>query len=830
MSPSNSCIISQLRNIIYYNIDNNLIKNALFFAERLTAYDQRGAEAAYLIALCHFKLGDNATAHEYSKSAGSKGTHLGCAYVFAQTCLLMKRFKQGINALERCRILWIGKNNFGKHSASARQPLPDAATIHCLKGKLYYSWDNKAKAINCFEEALQLNPFMWDAFTFLCDMGVSVRVPNIFKLNPNIEASLKINSSEGNEKLTQQRDTFLPTIQNPERKRNIICNNSNVNDGYDPFHHTSLRENNNGPSEPLVNPQKLSESKPSLTNLPATSSGRVGSEVMETPSGPSASNESLSMYSRGELSSAHFREPPQAPLRKTRPITNLGMDISMDLPKISRGLTKRVQRTYDSIEELSKTQELRTSNSALPLVVERKRSVSGQSIPKQGFEDQGLAPQRRSVRLFQKQPITAKLSSSNLSIIGPPPGRELKKAKPPISRIVRPSSGSITSSRQAVGCRKPMEDIMDLDHRDSMSRNSANTTTYVNQKSAEPELSRQEDSIKALFELLQRLGSGYYALSRFQCAEALQIYSSLPKIHRDTPWIIAQLGRVYYEQAAYNEAEKFYKRLRQMVPTRFEDMEIYSTILWHLKREIDLAFLAYELIEASWDSPQAWCALGNSWSLSREHEQALKCFKRATQLNPTFAYAFTLQGHEHVSNEEYDKALVSYRSGMAADKRHYNAWYGVARVYEKLGEYEKAFTHFSVASSINPTNAVLICCIGSVLEKQKKPQQALQYFTRATELAPRSALTRFKVARTLMSIGEHDKALAELMILKDIAPEEAMVHFLLGKLYKGLKQKGLAVRHFTIALNLDPKASHQIKEAIESLEDYDEDEESLMGC
>jgi tetratricopeptide (TPR) repeat protein len=56
-----------------------------------------------------------------------------------------------------------------------------------------------------------------------------------------------------------------------------------------------------------------------------------------------------------------------------------------------------------------------------------------------------------------------------------------------------------------------------------------------------------------------------------------------------------------------------------------------------------------------------------------------------------------------------------------------------------------------------------------------------------------------------MSLGDLGTALKELMILKDLAPDEAMVHFLLGRLYKGLREKGLAVRHFTIALNLDPK-------------------------
>ena len=71
-----------------------------------------------------------------------------------------------------------------------------------------------------------------------------------------------------------------------------------------------------------------------------------------------------------------------------------------------------------------------------------------------------------------------------------------------------------------------------------------------------------------------------------------------------------------------------------------------------------------------------------------------KCFKRASQLDPKFAYAFTLQGHEHITNEEYDKAQAAYRMAITADNRHYNAWYGLGKVYDKLGKYEVARERF----------------------------------------------------------------------------------------------------------------------------------------
>jgi anaphase-promoting complex subunit 3 len=816
----NTCVVTQLRQLVYYNLDNNLAKNALFFAERLVAYDQspKDKESAYLLALCHLRLGDNPSAFEYSRdgAALSRSQHLGCAYVFAQASLALGRHKDGITALEKSKPLWAGKNNFGKHTQSSRPPYPDAAAIHCLLGKLYVGYHDQRKAIGHFEASLKVNPFMWDAFTSLCDMGVQLNVDNIFKMKPEMEAVLRSSTSEQCESIPITKDTTLSTMLDHVQNRPGARPTSTVESALtsDIFNNVSSRSfgggifSNFGASQ--LQPQKLSEIN-SLVNLPAAGGGGIGPEAMETPTGPSAVIDATAAHSRRDPGTAFSIEPPQAPVRKTRTIPGIGMDFSVDAPKMMRGVSRRPPRVPDLAEESAAAQALRSHN-LVPTGGERKRTVSGQVVqpPRQTSEDPG-APQRRSARLFMKdlRPSSSK-SSTIIATVGPPPGRELKKARPPISKIVRNSTTS-TVGRQVSGNRiAAREDSMDIDQREPVLRASHHTAasqagSVTHQKTLETLPTKQQEGFRWLLDLLRVLGSGYFCLCQFQCRDALEHYAMLPKQQQGTPWVMAQMGRAYYEQAAYPEAEECYKRLRQLAPTRFDDMEIYSTVLWHLKRETDLAFLAHELIDSSWASPQAWCAMGNSWSLARDHEQALRSFKRATQLDPKFAYAFTLQGHEHVENEEYEKAQTAFRQGISADPRHYNAWYGVGRVYEKLGNFGKAFDHFTRASKINPTNSVLVVCIGTVLEKQNNPRHALTYFTQATELAPKSAWTRFKKARTLMSLGEMDAALRELLILKDLAPQEATVHFLLGRLYKSRREKGLAVKHFTIALNLDPK-------------------------
>ncbi|KAH8910033.1 TPR-like protein [Coniochaeta sp. PMI_546] len=829
MAPNGATVTALLKQTVFYHLDNFTYDNALFFAERLQAQDPRSGESAYIVALCHLRLGDHQSAYEVSKSAGYRGIHLGCAFVFAQACLQLDRYKDGITALEKSRGLWANKSNLGKHSNGARAPYADTAAVCCLLGKLYRGYDDKKKAISNFEEALKSNPFMWDAFTSLCDMGVSVRVPNIFKAN---ETLLKNFDLESSSTAADQKESVATNPLEPIHKKSAL--QSVVQDVNDPFGIPRSSSHQDAPSNSIIFSESgendfMSKIAAARSRLAASTGNVNGADGTETPLGHASTGDVPAPRA------TYPSEPPQAPARRARGATDQSM---IDPPpRMSyRVGSKKREKTQDQPTELlaDSTSSIFRGSSLSIAAADRKRTVSGHPAhPGQTRQNPGEEP-RRSARLNVFPKSNVPKPNSGAATIGATASRDLKKARPPISRIMRPGSSGSSVGRVVSGNRKPLEENngMDIDQaelpRIREAREAPAQAPVHPQKSLEPETIKVEEALRWILDLLKRLGSGYLLAAQFQCQEALSTFDSVPRSHRDTPWVLAQMGKAQFEQANYAEAEKYFRRVRILAPTRLEDMEVYSTILWHLKSETDLSFLAHELVDSAWHSPQAWCTLGNTWSLARDPEQALKCFKRATQLDPKFAYAYTLQGHEHVLNEEYDKALLAYRQAISADRRHYNAYYGIGKVYEKLGNYDKAFSHYSIASSIHPTNAVLICCIGTVLEKQKQTVHALQYFCKATELAPKAALTRFKKARALLAMGQLEAAQRELMVLKDLAPDDARVHFLLGKLCKTLRDKKSAVRHFTIALSLDPKASQEIKAAIESLEEDDHLDDSMM--
>ncbi|MCL4129600.1 UNVERIFIED_CONTAM: hypothetical protein GTU68_044571 [Idotea baltica] len=174
--------------------------------------------------------------------------------------------------------------------------------------------------------------------------------------------------------------------------------------------------------------------------------------------------------------------------------------------------------------------------------------------------------------------------------------------------------------------------------------------------------------------LLKDVGNSYLQLSQYNCKKAIELFSALPSQHYQTGWVLSHLAKAFFEMNDYDEAISYFNEVREKEPYSLHLMEFYSTALWHLQKEVQLSSLAQDLVEVDRDSPQSWCATGNCFSLQKEHEAAIKFFSRAIQVDPGFAYAYTLLGHEYLATEELDRALSCYRSAVRIDPRHYNAW------------------------------------------------------------------------------------------------------------------------------------------------------------
>ncbi|KAK7266700.1 hypothetical protein RIF29_19351 [Crotalaria pallida] len=332
-----------------------------------------------------------------------------------------------------------------------------------------------------------------------------------------------------------------------------------------------------------------------------------------------------------------------------------------------------------------------------------------------------------------------------------------------------------------------------------------------------------------ILSLLRVLGEGYRLACLYRCQDALDTYLKLPHGHYNTGWVLCQVGKASFELVDYLEADQAFSLARQITPYSLEGMDTYSTVLYHLKEDMRLSYLAQELISTDRLAPQTWCAMGNCYSLQKDHETALKNFQRAVQLNPRFSYAHTLCGHEYVALEDFENGIKCYQSALKVDDRHYNAWYGLGMLYLRQEKFDFSEHHFRKAFEINPQSSVIMSYLGITLHAIKRSKEALVIMEKAILADQKNPLPMYHKASILMSLEKFDEALEVLEELKQCSPSESSIYALMGNIYKRCNMHGRAMLNYFIALDLKPSAADvaSIKAAMEKLDVPDEIEDNL---
>lgn len=322
---------------------------------------------------------------------------------------------------------------------------------------------------------------------------------------------------------------------------------------------------------------------------------------------------------------------------------------------------------------------------------------------------------------------------------------------------------------------------------------------------------------KDILSLLRQIAVAYHALTAYKCSDAIALFKELSRNQYNTGWVLCQVARALFESVRYSEAEKMYNEIIKLEPYRLEGLEYYSTCLWHLKKQVELCELSNYALGISLYSAEAWCVVGNTFSMQKEHETALRYFKRAIQLNPSFAYAHTLCGHEYVANEDFDSGKKCYQRALSLDDKQYNAWWGLGNIYLKRELYDNALQYFKAAIKVNPRSSVLSTYLGMTYFRNKQTREALECFERAEKLDPSNPLNRYQKATVLMSVGLLGDALKILEDLNVKVPKEAPIHLLIAKIYRKLGNVDKALHHYNIAMDLEPKEANIIKSLIDKL-------------
>ncbi|XP_039142291.1 cell division cycle protein 27 homolog B isoform X2 [Dioscorea cayenensis subsp. rotundata] len=740
-------------------------KNAIFLCERLCAEFPTESNLQ-LLANCY--LGNNQAYCAYHILKGKQMPQ--SRYLFAISCFQMNLLREAEAAL-----------------SPANEPnseVPNGAAGHYLLGLIYRYTSRRSSAVDHFTQALSIDPLLWAAYEELCILGAvggasdyfsDVAASRIQQQYLSESSSHKISIGDEDRSIQSSRVLGL-NDSSPKQPKNLHSNSIKEISNTHVVMAAGQAANSGSSNLSLYNtPSPVASQLSGIAPPPLCRNGFFNAVSCDGSSKPAA-NAAILAPRRKAMEEGRLRKvsgrlfSDSGPRRSTRLSGEATAGINSNASQAGGGTGTNHSSSSRFLGGFSSSSS-KTSSAAFRTMTGRK----GPSCISESFDE-----------------------GRKTEVFGDSCGED--------------ASATMSSVAIFVDCRYLEEDKINL-HAGGLS---VHDSKLIN-------------GIRELLGLLRTLGEGYRFSCMHRSQEALEVYQKLSQNQYNTGWVLSQIGKAHFEMVDYFEAARFFDLARRVSPYSLEGMDIYSTILYHLKEEMKLSYLAQELISTDRLAPQAWCAMGNCYSLQKDHETALKNFQRAVHLDSRFAYAHTLSGHEYVALEDFENGIKCYQRALQVDERHYNSWYGLGVIYLRQEKFQFAEHHFRRAFFINPRSSVLMCYLGMSLHSLRRNEEALEMIEKAILADPKNPLPLYQKANILLSLERYDEALMNLDQLKECAPQETSVYALMGKIYKKLNMHEKAMFYFGLALDLKPPATDVaiIKSAMEKLYLPDEMGDSL---
>jgi len=256
----------------------------------------------------------------------------------------------------------------------------------------------------------------------------------------------------------------------------------------------------------------------------------------------------------------------------------------------------------------------------------------------------------------------------------------------------------------------------------------------------------------------------------------------------------------FFDKSLFDESRNMFQFLYQKYPYVVLGTDYYSSCLWQLKDKNGLMVLSKKLIDLCPNCPETWIVMGNYLSLQQNSEEAIRMFERASSIDHSYSYGFTLAGHEYLSLEVLDKAQTLFRKAIDRCPSDYSAWYGLGSALFRQDKFMASRYYIKKASLLNPNSSVLLFVSAMAHYSCQDIPETLRLLDLSIQCEPKNLVAIFKKGTILFELGKIDEAHQCFLKLSDYAPKEPNVSLKIGEIM--IKQKNIekAIGFFVDAL------------------------------
>ncbi len=260
------------------------------------------------------------------------------------------------------------------------------------------------------------------------------------------------------------------------------------------------------------------------------------------------------------------------------------------------------------------------------------------------------------------------------------------------------------------------------------------------------------------------------------------------------------------------------------------------------------------------DSAKVWFSIGRDYLNKNMFEDAIRNFKRSLRCNPNFipahlelAKAYIGIGTSYISKgisdtgymfidsaeavywkireidstdsrglqglgfiysvikKDYNKAIEYYKSALSVDPENVDALYGLAKVYQNIGEKTAADSVYKAAVNKNPNSVGINYSYGLFLVELSRYDEAIPYLERALQLGiedkDKEREVLVAIVKSGIEGGKNKKELYQKVLpyadtLIKIDSTNYVYYIYRGDIYAGIGKRAQALKDYDAAINL----------------------------
>lgn len=168
--------------------------------------------------------------------------------------------------------------------------------------------------------------------------------------------------------------------------------------------------------------------------------------------------------------------------------------------------------------------------------------------------------------------------------------------------------------------------------------------------------------------------------------------------------------------------------------------------------------LAQSLYRSYLQHPSFWNILGNCYFYQRQYRSALLYYNKAIELSPNYAPAYNNIGVYLSSTDQWQKALVAFKTAITKSKNAMTPKFNLAKLYLRFNLPQNALSYLQQLENDFPRESEIMGMLANAYYMISDNQKALKYFSLIdNDLLYRPDIS-LNYSRLLIEVGKKDQA------------------------------------------------------------------------